>query len=294
MPMSCVYSKEEETMGIERVGSKTDVIIKLVLVFFISLLSFSIGTFVGKKFSDNQHRLANMEPTSDHGADANRAVAAHREERTGTENLTDEDIAKLAEEFVDNGKSIPHVASSEEGSPEADHKAESATHATTETHEVGKNVATQTNDHAKPVENEKARSVASTTPSSPASGEKKETSPAAARVAEGKTPSEAHAKEEKVVSKVATQLPKEVVSSTAGKFTVQIASYPAEAEAQKMAEQLKDKGFSAFYLPAQVNGKTWYRVSVGLFATQKEAQDHKSELMEKANVTSAIISKIVQ
>lgn len=40
----------------------TDTVVKVVLVFFISLLSFSIGTFVGKKYSDNQHRMATMEP----------------------------------------------------------------------------------------------------------------------------------------------------------------------------------------------------------------------------------------
>lgn len=292
MPMSCVYSKEEGTMGIERVGSKTDVIIKLVLVFFISLLSFSIGTFVGKKFSDNQHRLAKMEPTSEHGTEANRAVASQHEEKTGTENLTDEDIAKLAEEFVDNGKVTEHAAAgTEEGSHDEAKKEEATGHGNAP--ESKNEVATHDNGHGKTVESEKTRAVAST-PTSTSTTEKKESSPAAARVAEGKAPSEAPKKEVKEVSKVATQLPKEVVSSTAGKFTVQIASYPAEGEAQKMAEQLKEKGFSAFYLPAQVNGKTWYRVSVGLFATQKEAQDHKSELMEKANVTSAIISKIVQ
>jgi hypothetical protein len=49
-------------MGVERYGSKTDVVVKLVLVFFIALLSFSIGTFVGKKFSDNQHKMATLEP----------------------------------------------------------------------------------------------------------------------------------------------------------------------------------------------------------------------------------------
>ena len=49
-------------MAVERYGSKTDVVVKLILVFFISLLSFSIGTFVGKKFSDNQHKIAQLEP----------------------------------------------------------------------------------------------------------------------------------------------------------------------------------------------------------------------------------------
>jgi hypothetical protein len=35
-------------------------------------------------------------------------------------------------------------------------------------------------------------------------------------------------------------------------------------------------------------------VSVGLFATQKEALSHKADLMEKTKVNSAIIQKITQ
>ena len=100
-------------MAAERFGSKTDVVVKLVLVFFIALLSFSIGTFVGKKFSDNQYKLAQLEPQD--GA----AVAAHGDEHEAAEGdrgiasispeatdmkpgkaLSDDEIAKLAEEFV--------------------------------------------------------------------------------------------------------------------------------------------------------------------------------------------------
>lgn len=37
--------------------NRTDVAIKLLLVVFLSILSFCIGTFVGKQFSDAQDRL---------------------------------------------------------------------------------------------------------------------------------------------------------------------------------------------------------------------------------------------
>jgi hypothetical protein len=91
-------------------GAKTDVIVKLVLVFFISLLSFSIGTFVGKKYSDNQHKLAALEPgKSAHDEHGSREVASENEHGAAKEHgatakagegMSDEEIAKLAEEFV--------------------------------------------------------------------------------------------------------------------------------------------------------------------------------------------------
>jgi hypothetical protein len=37
------------------------VVIKLILVFFLSLLAFSVGTFVGKQFSDSQSRIEELE-----------------------------------------------------------------------------------------------------------------------------------------------------------------------------------------------------------------------------------------
>jgi septal ring-binding cell division protein DamX len=89
-------------------------------------------------------------------------------------------------------------------------------------------------------------------------------------------------------------LSKEIISNPVGKYTLQLASYPNETEAQKMTDELKEKGFSAFYISAQVKDKSWYRVSVGLFATQKEALSHKADLMEKTKVNSAIIQKITQ
>lgn len=50
----------------QRGGAKTDTMVKLILVFFVSLLSFSVGTFVGKQFSDSQHKLAALEQGYDH------------------------------------------------------------------------------------------------------------------------------------------------------------------------------------------------------------------------------------
>jgi len=89
--------------------------IKLALVFFVSLLSFSVGTYIGKKYSDNQHKLALLEPKKDVAAPS-AAVTANNEfamesealNALGTElpdsaqptALTDAEVAQLAEEFA--------------------------------------------------------------------------------------------------------------------------------------------------------------------------------------------------
>ncbi len=48
-------------MSKEKGSSKADTLVKVVLVFFISLLSFSVGTFVGKTVSDTDHRRVALE-----------------------------------------------------------------------------------------------------------------------------------------------------------------------------------------------------------------------------------------
>ena len=100
-------------------SQKTDNLIKLALVFFVSLLSFSIGTYVGKKYSDNQHKLALLEPKKETPNVANHQEFAsdnldvektiptgNVDELTSIPNsekaaaLTDSEVAKIAEEFA--------------------------------------------------------------------------------------------------------------------------------------------------------------------------------------------------
>ena len=71
-------------------AAKSDAIVKLVLVFVISLLSFAVGTFVGKKYSDQQHKIAAYEPTKE--STSGRSVASEKEvNKAGA--MSDEEIA---------------------------------------------------------------------------------------------------------------------------------------------------------------------------------------------------------
>lgn len=94
--------------------------------------------------------------------------------------------------------------------------------------------------------------------------------------------------------RIPSSLPKELAGSSIGKYTVQISSTPNESDAKAKAQDLKDKGLSAFYVPASVKGKTWYRVSIGLFDNRKDAMDYRTKLMKEQNVASAIVEKIAK
>lgn len=277
-------------MAVERYGSKTDVVVKLVLVFFIALLSFSIGTFVGKKFSDNQHKLAQLEPTEhstevasgEHGTTGSgeeRGVASvHPDagEVKPDKALSDDEIAKLAEEFVTDddghGSGEPAKLNDKNGGGHTTASAHGDEHAA---EPVAAPASAHGDEHGAPA---------------PAHTTSAEALKPAQRMAEGHSPViENPAKQ---ASRIPSALPKEVASSAIGKFTVQVASYGTEAEAQTQAADLKGKGFSAFYVSAKVKGSTWYRVNVGLFTTQKEAEAYKKDLMARAKVASAIVQKV--
>lgn len=256
-------------MAIERYNSKTDAVVKLVLVCFVCLLSFSIGTFVGKKFSDNQHRLAKFEPT---GETETRGLASvHHSEgvKAKTASMTDEEIAKLAEEFVSDDEST----STAEVKPEV--KVEKTETAPVAQAKVEVKPAAKPEVEQKPTDQpmKVAKEIAA---------DKKVAPPA---IDTGK-------------ARVPSSLPRNLASSPIGKYTVQVGSYPTEDEATKQTERLKKEGHSAFFVEAKVkNGeatKTWYRVSVGLFATKKEAEVLMKDLVSEKKVTTALVQQITK
>lgn len=85
-----------------------------------------------------------------------------------------------------------------------------------------------------------------------------------------------------------------IASSSLGKYTIQIASYTNEKEAQKHAGDLKKKGYSAFYIPAKIRSKDWYRVSVGLFDNSKKANSFRKSFVLKTKLEAAIVQKITK
>ncbi|MFN7727585.1 MAG: SPOR domain-containing protein [Bdellovibrio sp.] len=285
-------------MAGDKNATKTDAVVKLVLVFFVCLLSFSIGTFVGKKFSDSQNKIAKFEPET--GARDVASVSPEASEVKPGDALTDDEVAKLAEEFVAEDKN---------GVPSPAHGDDSDEHPAGDKHsDVVEAKNSHGDEYAAPAPKRTTQSV-----KPPAHGEAAHKSgaidphavpsKAADKVSKNENPSkwERPAGAKTAQDRIPTALPKEIAGSAIGKYTVQVASYPDEAEAQKMATDLKAKGFSSFYVSATVKNKksvaaekTWYRVSVGLFTTQKEAEAYKQDLLSRSKVSSAIVQRITE
>lgn len=260
-------------------AGKSDVVVKLILVFFISLLSFSIGTFVGKNYSDNQHRRAALEP--DAHAPSRSTASSHDEGSHGEGTMSDDEISKLAAEFADE------ETSASPGHGEAQANTHATAPSTTEHgHEAGASGTTPKSEpHHAPVANHGTATAVTTPAAAPTAA-----SQAAKNLVAGQpaTPATVKAPEHRKPSSI----PQDVAQYSVGKFTVQIASFPAEKEAKTRAEELKTKGYSAFYVPANIKGQTWYRVSVGLFSTEEEAKSYRQDFMTKTQLSTAIVQKI--
>ena len=280
----------------EKGSSKADTLVKVVLVFFISLLSFSVGTFVGKQVSDSEHRKIALEGEF---KGEGREIASEKEEHAeGAGKISDKEVASLTEEFVNKeGKEGDehHAEAAHDAKPDADgyktyaRESKGRDIASDEGHDVKVETHDAHDPHAdaKPAEHAAEHTA-------PAKHEEKAadaTHHAAEKIAEGKAPSDGETEVKKPAA--AAELPS-VANSAVGKYTVQVASYATEKEAKDHAAKLKEKGFQAFYLSAKVNNKDWYRVLVGLFSSVKSADEYKAQLIKDGGTKAAYVQKIVQ
>ncbi len=275
-------------MSAEKGSSKADTLVKVVLVFFISLLSFSVGTFVGKQVSDSDHRRMALEGEYK----AERSVASTDDKAEGAdETISDKEVESLTEEFVNKEKSRePAAADEEQAEPAVEAKAEPSGYKAYPRN--GKATEPKAEAEAAPAKPEHKDAKAEHEHAAPAQAAvKKMDAPhaAAQKVAANKAPSDGM-KEERKPNAV---LPA-VASSAVGKYTVQVASYAEESEAKNHAATLKGKGWNAFYLPATVQGRPWFRVSVGLFNNDKSAKEFRAQFLKESGSKTALVQKIVQ
>jgi len=68
------------------------------------------------------------------------------------------------------------------------------------------------------------------------------------------------------------------------KFTVQIASLEDEIQAIRMVNKMVGSGYPAFYLKANVKGKTYFRVRCGRFETRAEAGEFLALLSRREKI----------
>lgn len=293
-------------MGSQSNSSRTDTVVKLVLIFFIALLSFSVGTFVGKQVSDSDHRTALLEKDYQSFREVASVDKSHGKMETPESAISPEEVNNLTEEFV---KAEKTHTNEDPGHTKTDHN-DHSTHTvakneshTSDEHEKGGYKKFKGDEHGKadthqPEHSDKEAHSKETQHQAPAkehktsashSGSEKSVHPAAERVAQGQAPSPKVAK-----PRLPSSVLPSVATSAIGKYTVQVASYATEDEAKTHAANLKWQGYSAFYIPAEIKGKTWYRVSVGLFSNQKSAANFRTDFLKQSGVKSAIIQKIIK
>lgn len=264
-----------------------DAVVKLVLFFFVTLLSFSVGTYVGKQVSDAEYRKTALEsepgsnsrnPSSveeeHHEEKAEAKADAHGEHASNeekSESLTQKELDQLAEEFSHQSETERNVASesSEEG-----HDAK-----------VEKKDAHGYKSFERGAKKETAPAHEAKAPAHEAAPAKKETAKVEPKAEKAEAP--------KAESRNPSSLPS-VAENATGKFTLQVGSYPSEKDAQEKAKELKAKGWNAFYINADVKGQKWYRLNVGLFSSLKGAQDFKKEFSKETKNNNVLIQKITQ
>ncbi|MGH7795853.1 MAG: type II secretion system secretin GspD [Candidatus Binatia bacterium] len=76
----------------------------------------------------------------------------------------------------------------------------------------------------------------------------------------------------------------------AGQWAVQVASLAGRNDAEAIASGLREGGYEAYVLTAQVEGKTWHRVRVGQFSDLRAAKHLKESLVNKAHFQDAYIA----
>ncbi|MBI5472872.1 MAG: SPOR domain-containing protein [Ignavibacteriae bacterium] len=64
----------------------------------------------------------------------------------------------------------------------------------------------------------------------------------------------------------------------AGNFTVQVSSWTKQRDADRVVSRLRTAGFDPYVVQANVKGRLWYRVRVGRYQTQADANDAAGQL----------------
>ncbi|MBK7890239.1 MAG: SPOR domain-containing protein [Bdellovibrionales bacterium] len=281
-------------------ASSWDLVLKILSITLVSLFAFSSGVWFGKKLSDSDYQRLALEGEFDRevgkGQTASKESDPTDDAAHDAEALTEEEVAAATDKAIHGQKAAEAgeqaaAAGHEAAEPAKAAQVASGHGASTDKHETKEASAPA---HAP----EKARTVASTT-AAPAHGAAAPASnkpdlsaahQAAARIASNAAPV---AKEQpKAESRVPSSLPKTVGATNDVEFTVQVASYPTAEAAKEHVDSLVKKGFPAFPVEASINGKVWYRVSVGSFKSFNDASKYRAQLVKQTDLPSAIVSKI--
>jgi cell division septation protein DedD len=73
-------------------------------------------------------------------------------------------------------------------------------------------------------------------------------------------------------------------------WTVQVASFALEKDAENLARKLTERGYDVYIFPASVGGKTHYRVQVGQLATRQQAVELQKTLQASEKFENTLVA----
>ena len=76
----------------------------------------------------------------------------------------------------------------------------------------------------------------------------------------------------------------------AGRYSVQVGAFSDRARADRLAQRLKDRGYSTYIMTITIEGRRFHRVRVGRLATEAEAHELARKLKEEENLPARVFS----
>ena len=80
------------------------------------------------------------------------------------------------------------------------------------------------------------------------------------------------------------------IKDSSKKWSVQIAAVPAKTAADALMQRLKDRGYDSYVIKAEVKGQSYYRVRVGRFDSQADAESMRQSLASKEGYREAYLA----
>jgi len=80
------------------------------------------------------------------------------------------------------------------------------------------------------------------------------------------------------------------IPESSKKWSVQISAVPEKAAADALMQRLKDNGYDSYVIKAEVKGQSYYRVRVGRFDTQADAESARQSLTHKEGYRDAYLA----
>jgi cell division protein FtsN len=84
----------------------------------------------------------------------------------------------------------------------------------------------------------------------------------------------------------------QTTNAKAPRYALQLSSYPDKATAEHDVKMMKQRGYAAFFVSAELGDKgTWYRVRLGSFTNKASAEKLRKELQTKEGMSPIVVTE---